>query len=486
MSSVFFIINYIKTRYLHNALIIMKQKPINIFVVEDDAVYSAVLAHFLSLNPDYQVKKFGSAKEALSCMHEKPDIVTLDYSLPDATGDQLLKQIREVSPDTKVIMISGQEDIRVAIDLFKKGAHDYIVKDSDTQEKLWMAIQNLRENIELKQELESLQKEVEKKYNFQKIIIGNSPAIKKVFNMMEKAANSNITVSITGETGTGKELVAKSIHFNSERKKFPFVPINVAAIPGELLESELFGHEKGSFTGAVSRRLGKFEEANKGTLFLDEIGEMDINMQAKLLRALQEREITRIGSNEIIKINARIIVATHRNLLEEVKRGKFREDLYYRLLGLPVVLPPLRERDNDIILIARNFIDLYCAENQSPKKSLSVEAKKRLMQYAYPGNIRELKSIIDLACVLSDDEEITEEHLQLNTYTNNNTASTFSVAQNDITLKDYNIRLIQFLLDNNEYDVVEVARKLDIGKSTIYRMIKNNELSLVKKNDRLN
>lgn len=448
-------------------------------------MYSAVLAHFLSLNPEYQVKKFGSAKEALAKMHEKPDVVTLDYSLPDTTGDQLLKQIRELSPDTKVIMISGQEDIRVAIDLFKKGAHDYIVKDSDTQEKLWMAIQNLRENIELKQEIESLQKEVEKKYNFQKIIIGNSPAIKKVFTLMEKAANSNITVSITGETGTGKELVAKSIHFNSERKKLPFVPINVAAIPSELLESELFGHEKGAFTGAVARRLGKFEEAGKGTLFLDEIGEMDINMQAKLLRALQEREITRVGSNEIIKINARIIVATHRNLLEEVKKGRFREDLYYRLLGLPIQLPPLRERDNDIILIARNFIEAYCAENQAGKKNLSVDAKKKLMQYAYPGNIRELKSVIELACVLSDDEEIAEEHLQLNNYSNNHTAGAFSISQGDITLKDYNIRLIQHLLENNEYDVVEVARKLDIGKSTIYRMIKNNELTLVKKADRV-
>ncbi len=466
----------------------MKQKPINIFVVEDDAVYSAVLAHFLSLNPDYQVKKFGSAKEVLSALHERPDILTLDYSLPDATGDQLLKQIREVSPDTKVIMISGQEDIRVAIDLFKKGAHDYIVKDSDTQEKLWMAIQNLRENIELKQELESLQKEVEKKYNFQKIIIGTSPAIKKVFTMMEKATSSNITVSITGETGTGKELVAKSIHFNSERKKLPFVPINVAAIPGELLESELFGHEKGSFTGAVSRRLGKFEEANKGTLFLDEIGEMDINMQAKLLRALQEKEITRVGSNEIIKINARIIVATHRNLLEEVKKGKFREDLYYRLLGLPVHLPPLRERDNDIILIARNFIEQYSSENQVSKKNLSVEAKKKLMSYSYPGNIRELKSIIDLACVLCDDDEINEEHLQLSNYSSNGSATTagsFNMPQNGLTLKDYNIKLIQQMLDNSDYDVVVVAKKLDIGKSTIYRMIKNNELNLVKKADRV-
>lgn len=462
----------------------MKQNPINIFVVEDDEMYSAVLAHFLSLNPDYQVKKFGSAKEVLAKMHERPDIITLDYSLPDGTGDQLLKQIREQSPDTKVIIISGQEDIRVAIDLFKKGAHDYITKDADTQERLWMAIQNLRETIALKQEIESLQKEVEKKYNFQKIIIGNSPAIKKVFTLMEKAASSNITVSITGETGTGKELVAKSIHFNSERKKFPFVPINVAAIPGELLESELFGHEKGAFTGAVARRLGKFEEANRGTLFLDEIGEMDINMQAKLLRALQEREITRVGSNEIIKINARIIVATHRNLLEEVKKGRFREDLYYRLLGLPIQLPPLRERDNDIILIARNFIEAYCAENQAGKKVLSVDAKKKLMQYAFPGNIRELKSIIELACVLSDEEEIGEEHLQLSNYINNNTAGSFSITQGDISLKDFNIRLIQHMLDNNDYDVVEVAKKLDIGKSTIYRMIKSNELTLVKKADR--
>jgi len=461
----------------------MKQKPINIFVVEDDVIYSSVLAHFLSLNPDYQVRKFLSAKEVLACLHEKPHIVTLDYSLPDATGDQLLSQIREQSPDTKVIIISGQEDIRVAIALFKKGAHDYIVKDADTQEKLWMSIQNLRENIELKKEIETLQKEVEKKYNFQKIIIGNSLAIKKTFNLMEKAASSNITVSITGETGTGKELVAKSIHFNSERKKMPFVPINVAAIPRDLLESELFGHEKGAFTGAAARRLGKFEEANKGTLFLDEIGEMDINMQAKLLRALQEREVTRVGSNEIIKINVRIIVATHRNLLDEVKRGKFREDLYYRLLGLPIHLPPLRERDNDIILIARNFIDQFCAENQIGKKNLSVDAKKKLMQYAYPGNIRELKSIIELACVLSDDEEISKDHLQFTTGSSSNGNAAFSITDQELSLKDFNIRIIQHLLDNNDYDVVTVAKKLDIGKSTIYRMIQNNELNLIKKQE---
>src|SRR4051794_29564146 len=239
----------------------MNQEPISIYIVEDDAVYSKVLAHFLSLNPDYRIKKFDSAKEFLKAVHEKPDIVTLDYTLPDSTGDKILSQIKEISPETKVIVISGQGDIKVAIDLFRKGAHDYIVKDDDSQQRLWMAITNLRENITLKKELETLQEEVQKKYTFNKAIIGNSDCIKSVFKLIEKAAGTNITVSISGETGTGKDLVAKAIHFNSERKSFPFVPVNVAAIPRDLLESELFGHEKGSFTGAIARRIGKFEEA---------------------------------------------------------------------------------------------------------------------------------------------------------------------------------------------------------------------------------
>lgn len=459
----------------------LKQKTINICIVEDDELYSSVLLHFLSLNPDYSVKKFISAREFMNHIHEKPDIVTLDYTLPDAKGDKLLTQIKEASPDTNVIIISGQEDIKVAIDLFKKGAHDYIVKDADTHERLWMAIQNLRENIDLKKELESLQMEVEKKYVFQNAIIGNSPVMKDVFGLMEKAATTNITVSITGETGTGKDLVAKTIHFNSERKKFPFVPINVAAIPRELLESELFGHEKGSFTGANARRLGKFEEAHNGTLFLDEIGEMDINMQAKLLRVLQEKEITRVGGNEIIKINVRIIVATHRNLPEEVKRGKFREDLYYRLLGLTIQLPPLRKRGNDIILIAKHFIDSFCEENSLGKKNLSVDAKKKLMLYPFPGNIRELRSITDLACVMADGEEINEMHVQISHNGENN----FSLAGKNQSLKQYTIQLIQHYLDNNEYDVLEVAKKLDVGKSTIYRMINNNELKLYKIQERI-
>ncbi|NNV57868.1 sigma-54-dependent transcriptional regulator [Limnovirga soli] len=457
----------------------MKQETISIYIVEDDAVYSAVLGHFLSLNPDFKVKKFFTAKEFLAALPDKPDIVTLDYTLPDSNGDQLLAKVKEVSPATKVIIISGQEDIKIAIDLFKKGANDYIVKDADTQERLWLSINQLRENIALKKEVANLQQEVQSKYNFQNAIIGNSYPLKSVFALMEKAASTNITVSITGETGTGKDLVAKAIHFNSDKRKAPFVPVNVAAIPRELLESELFGHEKGAFTGAISRRIGKFEEANNGTLFLDEIGEMDISMQAKLLRVLQEQEITRVGSNELLKINVRIIVATHRNLMDQVKKGKFREDLFYRLLGLPIHLPPLRERGSDIILIAKHFIDKFCTENNLGKKSLDIAAKKKLMLYSFPGNIRELKSVVELASVMSEGEEINETHIQLNSNMNNEINSVTET----LTLKQFTSQLIQHYLDTNEYDVLKVAEILDVGKSTIYRMVNNNELKLQRNTD---
>jgi DNA-binding NtrC family response regulator len=455
----------------------MLRETVYIYVVDDDVLYCSALAHYLSLNPDYKVKTFHSAKALKASLHENPDIITLDYSMPDTKGEDLLSHILQESPETKIIIISGQEDIRVAIDLFKKGAHDYIQKDADTQQRLWMAIQNLRETIELKKEVESLKKEVEKKYDFQHSIIGNSSAIKKIFVLMEKAISTNITVSITGETGTGKELVAKSIHFNSERKKHSFVPVNVAAIPRDLLESELFGHEKGAFTGAANRRIGKFEEAHNGTLFLDEIGEMDLNMQAKLLRALQEKEITRIGSNEIVKINVRIIVATHRNLQEEIKKGNFREDLYYRLLGLPIALPPLRERENDILLIAKYFIDQFCKENKLGKKHLSIEAKHKLMSYSFPGNIRELKSLVELACVMSEEEEIAEEHLQI--YLTPVKALTYG--NGNYTLREYMRKLIQQYLDEYDYDVLKVAGKLDVGKSTIYRMINSQQLKVAKR-----
>jgi DNA-binding NtrC family response regulator len=435
-----------------------------------------MLEYYLSLNPDYQVKKFHSAKDFLAALHETPDVVSLDYSLPDMNGDDLLTQIKELSPDSKVVIISGQEDVKVAIDLLKKGAYDYIVKDEDTKDRLWNTIQHLRENADLKKEIEVLKEEVARKYDFSKTMIGSSYVMKRVFTLIEKAVKTNITVSITGETGTGKEVAAKCIHYNSERRNRPFVAVNVAAIPKDLLESELFGHEKGAFTGAVSRRIGKFEEASKGTLFLDEIGEMDLSMQAKLLRALQEREITRIGSNEVVKLDVRIVVATHRNLIDEVKKGNFREDLYYRLLGLPIHLPPLRDRENDVLLIAKHYMDAFCKENKLSAKSISTDAKKKLLNHAFPGNIRELKSIIELATVMAEGNEIQAEHLNI---VSQNALESFAVK--DATLKEFTIKLLQYYLEQYNYDVMKVAKKLDVGKSTIYRMIQNKELHVNKK-----
>jgi two-component system response regulator AtoC len=446
-----------------------------IFVVEDDAWYSKYLNYQLSLNPEYEVKVFNDAKSFLAAMHELPDIITLDYNLPDMNGSEILRKIKSISPDTNVIIISGQEDIQTAINLLKDGAYDYITKDDNTKNRIFNIISHIRDNIGLQQELNQLREEVIEKYDYEKSIIGNSPAIKKIYSLIKKACSTNINVSITGETGTGKELVAKTIHFQSKRNKMPFVAVNVAAIPRELIESELFGHEKGAFTGANARRIGKFEEANKGTLFLDEIGEFDLNLQSKLLRVLQEREITRVGGNGVVPIDVRIITATHKNLADEVKAGRFREDLYYRLIGMPVFLPPLRERDSDALLIAKHLIQTFCKENGIKQKQLSPEAKERLLTYPFPGNIRELKAIIDLAIVMSEGDFIELEDL-----TFMRSAEPDEFLMEELTLDVYNQKIIQFFLNKYNGNVLTVAKKLDIGKSTIYRFIQEGKIKLPK------
>jgi DNA-binding NtrC family response regulator len=445
--------------------------PFKIFIVEDDEWYAEILSYHLSLNPDYVVEIFHSATDFLNNLHRRPNLITLDYSLPDTNGGDLLKKIKSQYPDIPVVIISGQEDIATAVKLLKEGAYDYIVKDDDAKERIWNTVMHARENSNLRDEITQLKEEIGKKYEFTKIIKGNSPAIKQIFSLMEKAAKTNITVSVTGETGTGKELVAKAIHYNSTRAKKSFVAVNVAAIPKELIESELFGHEKGAFTGAAARRIGKFEEAHGGTLFLDEIGEMDLNMQSKLLRVLQEREVTRVGSNQVVKIDVRLIVATHRDLADEVRKKAFREDLYFRLLGLPIKVPPLRQRSNDIILLAKFFADEFAKENKIDKISISSEAQKKLMKYPFPGNVRELRAIMELATVMSDAGIIEEDHI------NFNSATTLSdMMMEETTLKEYTNRIIQHFLQKYDNNVLLVAEKLDIGKSTIYRMLKNEEI----------
>ena len=444
-----------------------------IFIVEDDPWYAEILEYHLSLNPDYKIQRFATGKECLLKLPQKPDLITMDYSLPDMTGGELYKKVHEINPEIPVIIISAQEDVFTAVDLLKSGAYDYLVKDDNTKDILWNTILKIRENQSLKQEIANLREELGHKYDFGNIIKGNSVALNKIFGLMEKAARTNINVSVTGETGTGKELVAKAIHYNSDRKTKPFVAVNMAGIPAELIESELFGYEKGAFTGAVSSKEGKFEKANKGTIFLDEIAELDLNIQSKLLRILQEREVERIGSNEKIKLDVRLIVATHKNLSEEVDKGNFREDLFYRVMGLPVELPPLRERENDILLLAKFFLQEFCKVNALPAVNISHSAKEKLLKYNYPGNVRELKAIMDLSAVMCDGKEIQPEDISFNS-----SKKSEHLVYGDKTLKEHTIYIIQHYLKKYNNNVVRVADKLDIGKSTIYKMITLKEIAL--------
>ncbi len=443
-----------------------------IFIVEDDPFYGEMLKYHISLNPDYVVEKFQTGKDFLDNLHRNPTVVSLDYSLPDMSGLEVLKKINAYNSDIPVIIVSGQEDVTTAVNLLKEGAYDYFVKNEETKDRIWNSLSKIKEKIKLEQEIDTLKEEIGRKYVFSNIIKGNSPEIKKVFSLIDKAIQSNITVSITGETGTGKDLVAKAIHYNSPRANLPFIAINVSAIPKELIESEMFGYEKGAFTGANSRKTGKFEEAGKGTLFLDEIGEMDHHMQVKLLRVLQERELTRLGGNDVVKVHARVIIATNRDLADEVKKGNFRQDLYYRLLGLNINLPPLRFRGNDILLLAKFFIDEFCEENDISKKTLSQRAQEKLMNYDFPGNVRELKAMMDLAVVMSNKNVIEDIDISLSTPTR----TTGFLFDEEDTLQGYTKKIIRHYLDKYNNNVIEVANRLDIGKSTIYRMIKNNEL----------
>jgi two-component system, NtrC family, response regulator AtoC len=448
----------------------MDEQTLKVFVVEDNEWYRKLLVHTISLNPDYSVKAFETGKELLSAMDERPDVVTVDYRLPDMLGSELMEKIRNIHPETAILAISEQEDIETAVDLLKLGAYDYIVKSNDIRNRLLNTLQHVQKQAKLIQRIETLEKEVQDKYNFDQTIIGQSQPVKKLFDLLRKAVTTNITVSITGETGTGKEVVAKAIHYNSPNRDLPFVAVNVAAIPKELFESELFGHEKGSFTGASNMRKGKFEEADGGTLFLDEIGELDPVFQAKMLRVLQEREITRIGSNTPIPFNCRIIVATHKNLQEEVRSGNFREDLYYRLYGLPIELPPLRERDKDIVLLATTFIKRFCTENKLEEKKLSTGAQQKLLGYQWPGNIRELKSVAELSVVLASTNQIEPEDIMLST---NNVLP--DVIGEELTLREYTRRIVQLYLSRYDNNTKLVAEKLDIGQTTIYRMLKEEE-----------
>lgn len=442
-----------------------------IFVVEDDFMYQRMIKYVMELNPDHEVHVFSSGQECLQQLHLQPDIISLDYTLPDMTGEEVLEKIKKFNEEIIVVILSGQQDISTAVKLLKEGAYDYITKDEETKDRLLNTLSHIKKHLNLQKEVAHLRTQLNTKYQFDNSIIGTSKAMQRIFQLLEKAVKTNITVSVTGETGTGKEVVANAIHHNSNRKKGPFVAVNMSAIPKELLESELFGYEKGAFTGANTRKKGQFELADKGTLFLDEIGDMDMNIQAKMLRAIQEREVRRVGGEVAVKFDVRIIIATHKDLAEEVRKGNFREDLYYRLLGLNVKLPPLRERGNDIVLLAQHFLNDFAKKNQLGKMAFSKAAKSKLLAYAFPGNVRELKAIIDLSAVMAMDKIIEEDDIQFNSI-----RKEAGFLTQEMSMEEYKHRIIHFYLDKYDKDVLLVAKKLDIGKSTIYRMLKEKEI----------
>lgn len=442
-----------------------------IFVIDDDVWMQKKLKHLLSINPDHQVKIFDNPEQLLSSLIEKPDLICVDLMLPNINGEELIVQILETNPNQDILVISGQESISVAVELMKKGVKDYIPKNQNLKEYLWKAVERIKENKRLKDKIQKLESKI-KNLDIPELS-GTSKEIQRIKSHIHKVKRANITVVITGETGTGKELVAKAIHNHQSKFKGEFVAVNMSAIPDKLIESELFGYEKGAFTGADKQKKGLFEIAKNGTLFLDEIAELDISLQAKLLRALQEKEIRRIGGSKPIPIETRLIFATHKDLEQEIENGNFREDLYYRILGFPIHLPPLRERSSDIYLLAKEFAEKFSKENNQITPKLTRGAKQKLLSHYYPGNIRELKSIMELACVLSSNQEITEEDISFSSK-----KPKISFAQQGKTLREYTNLIIQESLEKHHYDVKKVAQLLDIGVSTIYNLAKKDQIKI--------
>lgn len=372
-----------------------------ILVVDDEPNIRRVLSAVFE-KAGYQVLTAENGRKALDVISSEPglDVVVCDLIMPDLNGVEVLEAAREINPGLSVVMITAHGTIKTAVDAMKIGAFDYITKPFDMDE-IKLVVKNAIERSELLKENTQLKQELKSRYKFEGII-GNSGKMQEVYKIVERVANSNATVLIRGESGTGKELIARAIHYNSPRAVKPFVAVSCAALPETLLESELFGHEKGAFTGAAGRKAGRFELANQGTLFLDEVPEISPAMQVKLLRVLQEREFERIGGTKTLRVDVRLIAATNRDLEQAVANGEFRADLYYRLQVIQVFLPSLRERREDIPDLVEHFLAKFSDQNGKSLKYVSQETMDMLMHYSWPGNVRELENAIERCVVLAD------------------------------------------------------------------------------------
>ena len=445
----------------------------DILVVDDDNGHRTMLKTLLS-GWGYRIFEADDGSKAIDWVHSRPfDLVLMDIRMVKVSGLEALSVIKGINPAIPVIIITAYSSIESAIEAMKKGAYEYLMKPLDFEE-MRMKMEQAMEHSRLKEE-NRLLKEIIGEHFDTRNIIGKSPAMIHLLETTSKAASSDATVLITGDSGTGKEMIAGAIHFNSTRKDHPFIKLNCAAISEGLLESELFGHEKGAFTGAIRRREGRFSQAHRGTLFLDEISEMSMAMQAKLLRVIQEREFTRVGGEEVLTVNVRIITATNRDLLAQVQQGYFREDLYYRLNVINLKVPPLRQRKDDIPLLAEHFLKMFAAKNAKPVKGFTPQAMDRLIRYPWPGNVREMMNTVESAVVLSDSEYLSEGDLSL-MHADIPPADPVVPVTADLPLEEVEKAAILKTLEFSGGNKSEAARKLGITRATLHKKLKKYQV----------
>lgn len=443
----------------------------------DDEKNSRDTLNSLITASGHRVESAESAEMAMDILQQRSfAIIITDLNLPGASGIDILKWVKENTPDTSVILITGMGSAESAVTAMKEGAFDYINKPLNIKELL-IVIDKALANRQLINENRYLKQQLHGKYNFDKII-GSSPAMQRVFQLMKKIINTDSTILILGESGTGKELVAKAIHFNSQRKNHSFVAINCGAIPSELLESELFGHVKGSFTGAIANKPGKFELANRGTIFLDEIATMPMVLQSKLLRVLQEHEIERVGADKVVKLDVRVISATNAALEKAVENGSFREDLFYRLNVIPIELPALRQRHEDIALLARHFLKKCCKEMERGSMTITKKALSAMEQYDWPGNVREIENVIERTVALTDSNVINIADLPAPMRTLYQ-KDTIALAHPKVTSEGLNLPEIMLSI---EKEMIEEALRLSAGvKARAANLLHLNRTTLVEK-----
>lgn len=467
---------------------------LRIFIVEDNPDYAELMKFQLRRFAESRLQHFESGEAVLDHLDDDPDLIFLDIVLPGQNGLETLRQILHRRPEMPVVMVSAQTDVNVALEAMRLGAYDYVTKGHDDTVKVRSIAGHIGQRVVLSREVARLRAQLPARHGLEHII-GESTAMARVFSLIQKTLRGDLTVAIQGESGTGKELVAMAIHHNSKRRRGSFVVVNCAAIPRDLMESEFFGHEKGSFTGAHARKIGKFEQADGGSIFLDEVGEMNLDLQAKLLRALQNREITRVGGNDTIHFDTRVICATNKDIDQMVHDGSFREDLYYRLFQFPIHLPPLRERSHDILLLAEAFRKNYLIQHPDLEpRPFSAAARRLLMQHTWPGNVRELSNAVERALLISDTPELIPDDLLLaNAPRRTHLASpppgasvaastekqpTFEdpmslmVAEDIIPLEEVKHRAVVQAYRLCEGNIEKTAKKLDVSRSTVYRILK--------------